>query len=488
MLISNSSLQNVPVAKSITFNYQRALTPLVTTAELEILDSSLLLSIQGVNITGSVAKLGGSECELELQRGTESAVFYECSLPLSNLEPGIYPVQVIQRQLGYSRVTARLKTIIVTPRITSIFPSQGSICGGMLLTISGIALRARRDLGQVSLDGNYSCELQSSDNSTIKCMVLPGTHLLPYQWWAEVSWALNVTVTVSGISSVCLGDCTLHLREHSTPLVDEVTWETNGMYTDVTIKGQRLAWPGDSPVVHVNDQDVCKVTFWNETIVRCQMDCIAPGDHNISISNRSGQACFRRTSSVLTTTPQVHQFYPQNFSSNGGGLLTFAGAALKGKSRTSVLIGQHPCLILNVTCIAIQCTVPPGNGTRALRLTVDGISYDVGKISYNEESTPAFLSLVVTGLLLTINVSQVMEMDTIHVFVGDSACRGVTITHSELQCSPPLLPAGEYPMLGLDVPRGWASSNLTFISQLMVTAVRCNWGKSQMVVPPRGAV
>jgi len=305
---------------------------------------------------------------------------------------------------------------------------------------------------------------------------------------AESSWALNVTVTVSGISSVCLGDCTLHLREHSTPLVDEVTWETNGMYTDVTIKGQRLAWPGDSPVVHVNDQDVCKVTFWNETIVRCQMDCIAPGDHNISISNRSGQACFRRTSSVLTTTPQVHQFYPQNFSTNGGGLLTFAGAALKGKSRTSVLIGQHPCLILNVTCIAIQCTVPPGNGTRALRLTVDGISYDVGKISYNEESTPAFLSLVVTGLLLTINVSQVMEMDTIHVFVGDSACRGVTITLSELQCSPPLLPAGEYPMLGLDVPRGWASSNLTFISQLMVTAVRCNWGKSQMVVPPRGAV
>uniref|UniRef100_A0A8C9EYI7 PA14 domain-containing protein n=1 Tax=Pavo cristatus TaxID=9049 RepID=A0A8C9EYI7_PAVCR len=368
-------------------------------------------------------------------------------------------------------------TITVTPRVTSVFPSQGSICGGVLLTISGIALRSRRDVGQVSLDGNYSCELQSSDNNTIKCVVLPGTHLLPYQRWAEVSWALNVTVTVNGISSVCLGDCTLHLHEQSTPLVDAVTWETNGTYTDVTIKGQRLAWPGDSPVVHVNDQAVCKVTFWNETSIRCWMDCISPGEHNISISNRrSGRACFRSTSSVLTTTPQVHQFYPQNFSTNGGGLLTFAGAALKGKSRTSVLIGQQPCLILSVTCVAIQCTVPPGNGTRALRLTVDGISYDIGKISYSEESTPTFLSLVVTGLLLTINVSQVTEMDTIHVFVGGSACRGVTIAHSELQCSPPLLPAGEYPVLGLDVPRGWASSSLTFLSQLMVTAVRCNWG------------
>ncbi|OXB53960.1 hypothetical protein ASZ78_006666, partial [Callipepla squamata] len=477
ILLSNSSLQNVPAAKSITFNYQKALTPLVTAVDLEIVDSSLLLRIQGVNITGSVAKLGVSECELELLHDNETAMCYECSLPLSNLEPGLYPVRVIQRQLGYSRVTAKLQTITVTPQITSIFPSQGSVCGGMLLTISGIALKSTRDLVQVSLDGNYSCELQSSDNSSIKCMVLPGPNLLPYQWQAEESWALNVTVSVNGISSVCLGDCMLHLHEQLTPLVDVVTWETNGTYTDVTIEGQRLAWPDDSPVVHVNDQAVCEVTFWNETNIRCRMGCIAPGEHNISISNRRGErACFRNTSSVLATMPQVLQFYPKDFSTNGGGLLTFAGAALEGKSSTSVLIGQRPCLVLSVTCAAIQCTVPPGNGTTVVRLTVDGISYDIGKLSYNEESTPTFLSLVGTALLLTINVSQVMEMDTIHVFVGGSACRDVTVTHSELQCSPPLLPAGEYPVLGLDVPRGWASSNLTFTSQLVVTAVHCNWG------------
>ncbi|NXC45418.1 PKHD1 protein, partial [Penelope pileata] len=478
VLISSSSLQNVPAAKSITaFNYQRALTPLVTTIELEILESSLLLSIQGVNITGSMAKLGDSECELEFQRGNESAMFYECSLPLSCLEPGTYPVQVIQRQLGYSRVTARLQTITVTPRITSIFPLQGSICGGMLLTISGTALKSRRGLVQVILGDKYSCEIQSSDNDTIGCVVLPETQLLPYQWWAEPFWALNITVTVNGISSVCLGDCTLHLHEQLTPLVDLMTWETNGMFTDVTIEGRRLAWPSDSPAVRVDNQAVCKATFWNTTSIRCQMDCIAPGEHNISVSNSvTGQACFRMAPSVLTTTPKVHQFYPQNFSINGGGLLTLAGSALKGRNETSVLIDQHPCLILNVTCVAIQCRVPPGNGTRALSLTVDGISYDIGKINYNEESTPVFLSLVATGFLLTINVSQVTELDTIHVSVGGTTCTGVTITRSDLQCSAPLLPAGEYPVLGLDVPRGWASSNLTFVSQLMVTSVYCSWG------------
>ncbi|XP_059687939.1 fibrocystin [Gavia stellata] len=478
VVISSTSLQHTLFGKRTpTFNYQRALTPLITVVEMEIIDSSLLLSIQGINITDSVAKLGQSECELEFQRGNKSVMFYQCSLPLNSLEPGTFPIQVIQRQLGYARVTARLKAVTITPRITSIFPLQGSICGGVLLTISGIALKSRRNLVQVSLEGNYSCEIQNSDNNAISCIVLPGVHPLHYQWLAEASWALNVTVTVNGISSVCLGDCTLHLHEQWTPLVELVTWEMNGTFTYVMIKGQRLAWPSDSPVVHVNNQAVCRVIFWNETSIECQTDCIAPGEHNVSISNRkSGQACFRKASSVLTILPRVYWFYPQNFSTNGGGLLTLAGSALKGKRMTSVLIDHHPCLVLNVTCVAIQCTVPPGNGTRTLSLKVDGISYYLGRISYNEEFTPAFLSLVATDLLLTMTVSRVTEMDTVYVFVGDFACSGVTITRSTLQCLAPLLPVGEYRVLGLDVPRGWASSNLTFTSQLMVTAVHHNWG------------
>uniref|UniRef100_A0A8C6JJ31 Uncharacterized protein n=1 Tax=Melopsittacus undulatus TaxID=13146 RepID=A0A8C6JJ31_MELUD len=478
VVISSRSIQHVLFAKRTTaFNYQRALTPLITAVKMEVTESRLLLSIQGINITGSVAKLGHSECELEFQRGNESAMFYQCSLPLNSLEPGIFPIQVMQRQLGYAHVTARLQTLKITPQITSIFPSQGSICGGMLLTISGIALKSRKNLVQVSLQSNYSCEVQNSDDNAISCIVLPGAHPFHYQWLPGASWALNVTAIVNGISSVCLGDCTLHLHEQWTPLVDSVTWETNGTFTYLAIKGQRLSWPNDRPIVHVNYQAVCEVTFWNETSIKCQMDCISPGEHNISIFNRkSGQACFRKAAPVLTLLPQVHQFYPQNFSTNGGGLLTLAGLALKGKRMTSVLIDHCPCLILSVTCVAIQCTVPPGNGNRSLTLKVDGITYYLGRISYSEDFTPALLSLAATGLLLTMRVSLVTEMDTIYIFVGDFACSGVTITNSTLQCSAPLLPVGHYSVLGLDVPRGWASSNLTFTSELMVTAVHHNWG------------
>ncbi|NWW24120.1 PKHD1 protein, partial [Falcunculus frontatus] len=476
--ISSGSLQHTLFAnRTTTFNYQRALTPLVTAVEAEITDGSLLLSIQGINITGSVAKLGHSECQLEFQRGNQSAMSYQCSLPLNSLEPGTFPIQVIQRQLGFAQVTARQQALTISPQITSILPSQGSICGGMLLTISGIALKSRRNLVQVSLESNYSCEIQKSDNGSITCVVLPGPHPLHHQWLAEASRALNVTVVVNGVRSVCLGDCTLHLHEHRTPLVHLVTWKTNGTFTYMTIKGQRLAWQGDSPAVHVDNSTVCKVTFWNETVIKCQTACLVPGEHNISISSRkSGRACFRGTSSILTILPWVYQFYPRNFSTSGGGLLSLAGLALKGKRMTSVLIDHHPCLVLNITCVFIQCTVPPGNGTRALSLKVDGHSYYLGTISYSEEFTPAFLSLVATGLLLTVTVSRVMETDNIQVFVGDCPCRNITITRSMLQCSAPQLPVGEYPVLGLDIPRGWASSNLVFTSRLTVTAARHNWG------------
>ncbi|NXY18048.1 PKHD1 protein, partial [Atrichornis clamosus] len=477
VFISSRSLQHSLFAERIpNFNYQRALTPLVTVVETEITAGTLLLSIQGINITGSVAKLGHSECQLEFQRGNQSAMFYQCSLPLNSLEPGTFPIQVIQRHLGYAQMTARQQALTITPQITSIFPSQGSVCGGMLLTISGTALKSSRNLVRVSLEGNYSCEIQKSDNDTISCVVLPGAHPLHYQWLSEASRALNVTVVVNGVSSVCLGDCTLHLHEHWTPLVHLVTWQTKGTFTYVTVKGQRLAWQGESPMAQVDSHTVCKVTFWNQTIIECHTACLAPGEHNISISDRSGRACFREASSVFTILPWVYQFYPQNFSTNGGGLLSLAGSALKGQRTTSVLIDHRPCLILNVSCVLIQCTVPPGNGSRALSLKVDGHSYYLGTITYSEELTPAFLSLVATGLLLTLTVSQVTEMDTIHVFVGDFPCSNVTITHSMLQCSAPLLPVGEYPVLGLDIPRGWASSNLVFISQLTVTAAHHNWG------------
>ncbi|XP_014803864.1 PREDICTED: fibrocystin-like, partial [Calidris pugnax] len=435
-------------------------------------------------------QIGGSWAQIQAQMD------HGINVTLPALAAGWYNVSVIIN--GVAVTSNRVEPLIqYLSEIFSVEPCCGSFLGGTLLTISGVGFSQNPALVSVSMN-RQTCTVTHVEEETLWCLTPPAanwsngdsqdisvrvnvvisrTHPLHYQWLAEASWALNVSVTVNGISSICLGNCTLYLREQWTPLVDLVTWETNGTFTYVTIKGRRLTWPSGSPMVHVNNRAVCKVTFWNETSIKCRTDCIAPGEHNISVSNRkSGQACFRKVSSSFTILPQVYQFYPQNFSTNGGGLLTLAGSSLKGKRMTSVLIDYHPCLVLSVTCVAIQCVVPPGNGTRALSLRVDGVFKYLGRISYREEFTPAFLSLVTTGVLLTMTVSHITETDTIQVFVGDFSCSGVTITRSTLQCSAPLLPVGEYRVLGLDVSRGCVSSNLTFTSQLVVTALHHNWG------------
>uniref|UniRef100_A0A8C3TE47 PKHD1 ciliary IPT domain containing fibrocystin/polyductin n=1 Tax=Chelydra serpentina TaxID=8475 RepID=A0A8C3TE47_CHESE len=482
VFIGNRSSPRLPSwsfpKSSIPFTYQMALTPVVTSVEVEMKNDSLWLGIEGINITGSVAKLGDSECELEFQCANESTTLSRCSFPLSTLEPGIYPVRVLQKQLGYANVTAALQNFTLVPEVKAISPSHGSACGGLLLTISGLALKSRRNSVHVSLTGNYTCQIHSVDYNRISCALLPREPPLGDWGWPDASQALNVTVTVNGIHSVCLTDCALCLLKEWTPRVDAVVWEINGTLSSLLIRGQRLALATDELVIQVDNCAPCNVTFWNETNIQCQTGSLSPGEHRLSVSNRrSGHACFSRDSHIFTVIPCVLKFYPKNFSTNGGGLLAIQGAALKGRNSTSILIGNRPCLITDVSYVVLQCSVPPGNGIRALALEVDGITYQLGEISYSEEFTPIFLFLLPpVGLILTMTVSRITGAESMHVSIGDAPCTNITGNHTTLQCSAPQLPAGEYRVLGSDFLHGWASSNLTFTSQLTVTSTRSNWG------------
>ncbi|XP_075779458.1 fibrocystin isoform X4 [Pelodiscus sinensis] len=464
--------------KNVTFTYQMALTPVVTSVEAEMTDNSLRLAIGGINATGAVAELGDSECELEFQYANGSTVLSQCSFPWSTLEPGIYPIRVLQKQVGYANVTAALRNLTLAPQVKAISPSHGSACGGLLLTISGLALKSGRNSVHVSLTGNYTCEVHSVAYNLISCALLPRGPPLGDWWLPDASQALNITVTVNGIPSICIGDCTLHLLEQGTPRVDAVDWEINGTLVSLLIRGQRLALATDELVILVDNHAPCNVTFWKETSLQCQTDSLSPGEHSLSVSNRrSGHACFSRGSHIFTIMPCVLKFYPHNFSINGGGLLTIQGTALQGRSNTSVLVGNQPCLITDASYVVLRCIVPFGNGAQVLALGIDGISYQLGEISYSEEFTPVFLFLPSpVGLLLTVTVSRITGVENMHITIGDSPCTSITGNRTTLQCLAPRLPAGEYQVLGGDFLRGRASSNLTFSSQLAVTSTHYNWG------------
>ncbi|KAM3851012.1 fibrocystin [Vipera latastei] len=478
---NRSSVDPFPmkIFKNYTFLYNMSLTPKILNIEIELLNNSLRLGIEGINVTNSVAILAQVECQLEVKKVNHSITWSQCSLPLSVLEPGHYVMSVLQKQMGFANIPAEMQHFTVYPQIKTIFPSRGSVCGGQLLTISGHFLKSWTNSTWVNLTGNLSCEVQSSSEDSIICALFSSDPLLDDQQFPDVHQALNITVKVNGMYGRCLGDCSFHLLANNTLIIDAVTVRFAGILIYLLIRIQKLVWAVDEILIEVDGHLPCNITSLNKTSIECQMHSLDAKEHSISVLSRGwGAACLRqKDSNIFRVTPEVLHLYPQNFSVNGRGLLTLEGAALQGRSSTSVLIGNQKCLLTKVTYWALKCLVPSGKGTAIVRLDIDNMSYPAGEISYSKEFTPVFLSLLPsTGQFLTIMVSKVRQMEDVYVFIGGSSCTNVTSNGTSLQCVLPQLPTGEHNVTGGIVQRGWASSSLVFTSVLTVITVENSHG------------
>ncbi|XP_070588608.1 fibrocystin isoform X3 [Erythrolamprus reginae] len=480
--IGNQSLVDpfqMKIFKNYTFLYNMSLTPNIINIETELLNNSLHLGIEGVSITNSVVILEHVECSLEVQKINHSITWSQCSLPVSVLEPGHFVMRVLQKQMGFANIPVEMQHFTIYPQIKTIFPSGGSVCGGQLLTISGHFLKSWTNSAWVNLTGNLSCDIQSSSEHSIICALFSSDLLLDGQQFPDVHQALNITVNVNGMYSHCLGDCSFHLFANKTLVIDAVTVRFAGILTYLLIRIQKLVWAVDEILIEVDGYLPCNITSLNKTSIECQMHGLDAKEHSISVLSRSwGSACLRqKDSNIFRVTHVVLHLYPQNFSINGGGLLTLEGAALQGRDSTSVLIGNQKCLITRVTYWALKCLVPSGQGTAIVGLNIDNSSYPAGEISYSEEFTPVFLSLLPsTGQFLTIMISKIRQMEDMYVFIGGSSCINVTSKSTSLQCVLPQLPTGEYNVTGGIVQRGWASSSLVFTSGLTVITVKNSHG------------
>uniref|UniRef100_A0A8B9YG71 PKHD1 ciliary IPT domain containing fibrocystin/polyductin n=1 Tax=Bos mutus grunniens TaxID=30521 RepID=A0A8B9YG71_BOSMU len=276
----------------------------------------------------------------------------------------------------------------------------------------------------------------------------------------------------------CQGNCTLFLCEETTPIVDDWTTNISGSLTTVLVRGQRLGITADEPVVFVDDRLACTVAFRNASHVACWISDLSPGPHYLSVFHaRYGYACSGNLSRHFHVWPQVFHYFPKNFSLHGGSLLTLEGTALKGLNSTLVYIGQQACLTVSLGSELIQCAVPAGNGSAALVIEVDGLSYQMGVIGYSSAFTPELLSVSQTEDVLTFSVARISGAANVDIFIGMSPCVGVSGNHTLLHCLVPSLPTGEYQVRGYDRMRGWASSILVFTSRVTITAVTENFGR-----------
>ncbi|XP_006882176.1 PREDICTED: fibrocystin-like [Elephantulus edwardii] len=460
------------VEKGFTFVYEAAATPVVTGLRAEILNSSLWLFVEGKNISESVILLGTMNCDLETHSFSGNLSLFGCSFPLHSLEAGVYMLQVHQKRMGFANMSSVSQRLVVAPQITSIFPTHGSTCGGMVVTVRGLSLSSRRSSVQVDLSGPFTCVTLSMSDQTVLCQVNPVGDPLH-----GISFMLNMSVLVSGVASECRGNCTLFLQEESTPTVDALTTNSSRALTTVLISGQRLGTAADELMVFVDGHIPCEVTSFSVRHVACQVRDLTPGLHYLSAFHKTnGYACLKNVSKHFFIFPQVLHYFPKTFSLHGGSLLTIEGTALRGQNTTAVYIGQQACLSINISTELIQCVVPAGNGSVVLEIELDGHLYPIGDIDYSEAFTPELLSVSQTDDVLTFVVAKITGAQHTDIFIGMSPCVGVSGNHTVLQCSVPSLPAGEYQVRGFDNVRGWATSTLVFTLRATVTAVTGNFG------------
>ncbi|XP_069582956.1 fibrocystin [Ranitomeya imitator] len=452
----------------LTFTYHRVFTPTISNLSWFLENGSLWLNLTGANVKYSVIFFENAESEVEYKVTYKNLQSSNFAISLDHFTAGNYCIKVYQANLGFANITSE-KMFKLEPQVSSLSPREGPLCGGIVLTLFGSFYKTSNVSVFVNISGGYQCILQSVGNDTITCV-------LQVNGKVNLSSPTNIhaSVIVNEITGYCEPNCTLTLLPELTPIIGNVLSRLRRTNTRLYISGERL---NKNLHIVVDSAQRCRLVFWNETLVICQLDDnISPGPHTVTFPfGGDGHSCLSLTPYNFYIKPQVTEFYPQVFGVNGGGLLTIKGSGLQGWNTTLVFIGTiHPCKVTEANNTVVRCMVPPENGTMCITILVDNDSYVGGSVYLGEPYTPMVLSVHKNGWTLIFELSAVSSIDNVALTVGNYKCNNVTGNSSWAQCSIPHLPARNYVIQCLDGQRGWATSNFTVAFPLQLTSLRNN--------------
>lgn len=372
------------------------------------------LTINGLNFAaGSTVAVGGSNCPVVSQSGTDSIV---CTLP---------PGQGRDREV---RVTSAGSTSNVlafsydAPVITAVTPANPSTAGGSILTLTGTSFGTS---GSVSVAGR-ACPTMSHSHGMVTC-ILPagqGTGLAVVldvagqtSNAAPFAYAAPVLAGISPTSGPAAGNIPLTL-----------TGTNFGTASSVSIGGRS-----------------CPITSQGHTALQCNLPPGLGADTPVVVS-AAGQAS--NPLSFAYPNPTLAGLSPANGPTDGGIPLTLAGTNFGSASTVSV--GGQPCPVTNQAETSVVCTLPPGQGiARSVQLTTEGAAsntllfdYDPPVISAIEPAsgpTAGNVPITVRGTDFGTNAS---------VTVGGRACTPILLQSSiGVACTLPPGTAGVQPLV-----------------------------------------
>ena len=172
------------------------------------------------------------------------------------------------------------------------------------------------------------------------------------------------------------------------------------------------------------------------------------GTYNVVVNIEGAVGTAASSLSTLTSVMAVSGVSPGSGSVHGGQLISITGGGFSGNlSDTSVTIGAAPCLVVSttpalITCRTTNCTESCGD----LVVTSNGISQSSSDFSYLQTSSPVVTSASAAGSVLTISGSSLGSGGS-SVSLSGSDCPVTSSSDSQVVCTLPDIPGGDYPVV-----------------------------------------
>ncbi|XP_045124918.1 fibrocystin-L-like [Portunus trituberculatus] len=235
----------IPDDGNLYFQFHTCYTPVVTslasstTHTVDGLSALEMLGGDSLTITGS--GFGDADCQVEVSIGDASCTVTSasdtsvtCDLDdLENLRSGAYlpvTVKAINRGVAVTNIADYKNEgrVVVVPEVTALNPTEGSLGGGTLVTISGTGLQGVAASTVVGLGGK-ACVVQEVSSTTVTCLTPP----------SDSATTVSLTLAVAGVPAK-MDALTFTYSEARTPVVSSMAVEGEV----VTLSGQNFGSDG----------------------------------------------------------------------------------------------------------------------------------------------------------------------------------------------------------------------------------------------------
>ncbi|XP_053388767.1 fibrocystin-L-like isoform X2 [Mercenaria mercenaria] len=442
-----------PIVNSVNVNNGTTKTNIIITGEgFSYTECQNEVSFGGQRCHVTTASENSLTCNIEKIERPDVAILHQLELKVNNR--GSARINIID---------ANHRGFALLPNIENISPTNGSIAGGTLLTVTGFGFES-----PLITIGGYNCIIIDCSYSEITCET-PGS-------LSEDEKEVNVFTYVQGIplQSKCeteSGDCTFSYKSELTSTITTISPNILSGTTFCTITGTSLG--NDTTELHVTIGNVvANVAEAADTYIVVNVDNIPAGDNVVVVRVKD----YGSATGVLTVYGSliINNVIPSSGSIHGETPITILGNGFI-KNNTSVTVGGKSCFILSTTLSKISCITQAHNaGSVSIAVVSNGLSNTSASYIYATASTPTITSIIPTsgfpGDTLTIFGSNFMG-DGVTVYLGQSRCDVISENTDQIECIIGNHPTGNVTVYVQVADLGMSNTNKQFEYQLSLLSI-----------------